>query len=51
MGKDSKDLKIVNCHLGQGCSVCAIQDGKSVETSMGLTQLRTESQWEPEVET
>ena len=51
MGKDSKDLKIVNCHLGQGCSVCAIQDGKSVETSMGLTPLRTESQWEPEVGT
>lgn len=51
MGKDSKDLKIVNCHLGQGCSICAIQNGKSVETSMGLTPLRTEYQWEPEVGT
>ena len=39
MKKDIKDLKIVNCHLGQGASVCAIQDGKSVETSMGLTPL------------
>lgn len=39
IGKDSKELKIVNCHLGQGCSVCAIKDGKSVETSMGLTPL------------
>lgn len=39
MQKDIKDLKIINCHLGQGCSVCAIQDGKSVETSMGLTPL------------
>lgn len=39
MGKDIKELKIVNCHLGQGCSVCAIQEGKSVETSMGLTPL------------
>ena len=39
MGKDIKDLKIVSCHLGQGGSVCAIQDGKSVETSMGLTPL------------
>jgi len=39
LGKDIKDLKIVNCHLGQGGSVCAIQDGKSVETSMGLTPL------------
>ncbi len=39
MRKDKKELKIVNCHLGQGCSVCAIKDGKSVETSMGLTPL------------
>lgn len=39
LGKDLKDLKIVNCHLGQGASVCAIQNGKSVETSMGLTPL------------
>jgi len=39
IGKDVKDLKIVNCHLGQGASICAIKDGKSVETSMGLTPL------------
>lgn len=39
LGKDVKDLKIVNCHLGQGASICAIQGGKSVETSMGLTPL------------
>ena len=39
IGKDIKDLKIVSCHLGQGGSVCAIKDGKSVETSMGLTPL------------
>lgn len=39
MGKDVKDLKIINCHIGQGGSVCAIQKGKSVETSMGLTPL------------
>ena len=39
MNKDIKDLKIVNCHLGQGCSVCAIKNGDSVETSMGLTPL------------
>ena len=37
IGKPLEDLKIVNCHLGQGSSVCAIQNGKSVETSMGLT--------------
>ncbi len=37
--KDIKELKIVNCHLGQGASICAIKEGKSVETSMGLTPL------------
>jgi acetate kinase len=39
MEKDINTLKIVNCHLGQGASICAIQNGKSVETSMGLTPL------------
>ena len=39
IGKDIKTLKIVNCHLGQGASVCAIKNGESVETSMGLTPL------------
>ena len=37
MNKPVEDLKIVNCHLGQGASICAIKGGKSVETSMGLT--------------
>ena len=32
-------LKVVNCHLGQGASICAIEDGKSIDTSMGLTPL------------
>ena len=39
IGKPVEELKIVNCHLGQGASVCAIENGKSVETSMGLTPL------------
>ena len=39
MGKDIKDLKIINCHLGQGASVCAIKYGESVDTSMGFTPL------------
>lgn len=34
-----KDLKIINCHLGQGASICAIKDGESIDTSMGLTPL------------
>lgn len=37
--KPIEDLKIVTCHLGQGSSICAVQGGKSVETSMGLTPL------------
>ena len=32
-------MKIVTCHLGQGSSICAIEGGKSVDTSMGLTPL------------
>lgn len=39
VGKDIKELKIINCHLGQGASVCAIKYGESIETSMGLTPL------------
>ncbi len=37
--KDIKDLKIVTCHLGQGASICAIDGGKSIDTSMGLSPL------------
>ncbi len=39
MNQNIKDLKIVTCHLGQGASLCAIDGGKSVNTSMGLTPL------------
>ncbi len=37
--KDYKKLKLVTCHLGNGASITAIKDGKSVDTSMGLTPL------------
>lgn len=37
--KDIKNMKIITCHLGQGSSICAIENGKSVDTSMGLTPL------------
>lgn len=37
LDKPVEELKIVNCHIGQGASICAIQDGKCVETSMGLS--------------
>ena len=36
-GVPVESLKIINCHLGQGASICAIDGGKSVETSMGFT--------------
>ena len=39
MNKPLEDLKIISCHLGQGASLCAIKDGKSIDTSMGLTPL------------
>lgn len=37
--KERDDLKVINCHLGQGASLCAIKDGKSIDTTMGLTPL------------
>ena len=39
LGKDPKDLKIVSCHLGNGSSLAAVDGGKCVDTSMGLTPL------------
>ncbi|MDD6795444.1 MAG: acetate kinase [Clostridiaceae bacterium] len=39
MGKDVKDLKIISCHIGNGASVTAIQNGESIDTTMGFTPL------------
>ena len=39
LGKDRKDLKIIVCHLGNGASITAVDKGRSVDTSMGLTPL------------
>ena len=39
MGKDIKDLKIITCHLGNGGSITAVKDGKSIDTTMGFTPL------------
>lgn len=39
LGKPIEDLKIISCHIGQGASLCAIQGGKSIDTTMGLTPL------------
>ena len=39
MNKPIQETKIITCHLGQGASICAVEGGKSVDTSMGLTPL------------
>lgn len=39
MEKDIKDLKIITCHLGNGCSLAAVKGGRSIDTSMGFTPL------------
>ena len=39
LGKDLKDIKIVTAHLGNGCSMAAVQNGVSVDTTMGFTPL------------
>jgi acetate kinase len=37
LGSDAADLKVVSCHLGGGASVCAINRGRSVDTTMGFS--------------
>lgn len=37
LGHDVKELKIITCHLGNGASITAIQNGRSIDTSMGFT--------------
>lgn len=39
LGKNVEDMKIIVCHLGNGSSITAVKNGKSVDTSMGLTPL------------
>ncbi len=39
LGKDKEDLNAISAHLGNGASVCAIEGGKSIDTSMGFTPL------------
>lgn len=39
LGKDLHSLRLVTCHLGNGCSLAAIQNGRSVDTTMGFTPL------------
>lgn len=39
LGQDPATLKLITCHLGNGCSITAVDKGRSVDTSMGLTPL------------
>jgi len=39
LNKNKEDLNVITCHLGNGCSITAVKEGKSVDTSMGLTPL------------
>ena len=38
-GKPLNELKVITCHLGNGCSMAAIKEGKSIDTTMGFTPL------------
>ncbi len=40
LGKPISELKIITCHLGNGSSICAVNKGKSIDTSMGFTPLQ-----------
>jgi acetate kinase len=39
LGRDLSSLRLISCHLGNGCSLAAIQDGQSIDTTMGFTPL------------
>lgn len=39
LGKDPSNFKVITCHLGNGASIAAVCNGKSIDTSMGLTPL------------
>lgn len=39
LGRELRALKLVTCHLGNGCSLAAIRDGRSIDTTMGFTPL------------
>jgi acetate kinase len=39
LGRDLKDLRLISCHLGNGCSLAAVKFGRCIETTMGFTPL------------
>ena len=38
-GRPLEELRVVSCHLGAGASLCAVRDGRSIDTTMGFTPL------------
>ncbi len=40
LGKPLSEIKVITCHLGNGSSICAVNKGKSIDTSMGFTPLQ-----------
>jgi acetate kinase len=39
LGRDLQDLRLISCHLGNGCSLAAIKNGRCIDTTMGFTPL------------
>lgn len=39
LGRPIEELKLISCHMGNGSSICAVMNGKSIDTSMGFTPL------------
>jgi acetate kinase len=39
LGKELASLRLITCHLGNGCSLAAVRDGRSIDTTMGFTPL------------
>jgi acetate kinase len=39
LGREARGTRLITCHLGNGASICAIRDGRSIDTSMGLTPM------------
>lgn len=39
LGRDAPGTRLITCHLGNGASLCAVRDGRSIDTSMGLTPM------------
>lgn len=39
LGRGAKGTRVITCHLGNGASICAVRDGRSIDTSMGFTPM------------